>query len=133
MNSCSDSDLILPASWLKTCEIKDPQFEQCNVESVRGMFANILNGNYKIDGLDSVEPLKLDKVQILQGNGPVSLDASLSKMKIFGLSKAEIVDNQLDFKDYSWVTKFKIPKMRLEADYRMKGQILVIPLNVSSG
>jgi Haemolymph juvenile hormone binding protein (JHBP) len=101
------------------------------VESVRGLFGNVLNGNYKIEGLDSVEPILLDKIQILQGDGPVSLDASLSKLKIFGMSKAEFVQNQLNFTDYTWLTKLKIPKLRLEADYRMKGQILVIPLNVS--
>lgn len=126
----NESDFIL-ASWLQTCDINDAQFESCHLESVRGLFTNVFNGNFKIDGLESVEPMKLDKVQILQGSGgPVALDASLTKLKIFGLSKTEVVQNKLDLQDYSWTTKFKVPKMRLEADYSMKGQILVIPLNV---
>lgn len=117
---------------MKTCVKDTPEFAKCHVESIRDLFANIFNGNYKIDGLESVEPMVLDKLQILQSDGPVSLDASLSKVKIFGFSKADVIQNQVDFNDYSWTTKIKIPKVRIEADYRMKGQILVIPLNVSS-
>lgn len=116
---------------MKTCSFNDPEFRKCHVESVRRLFENVFNGNYKIDGLGSVEPITLDKIQIIQGDGPVALDASLSDLKIFGLSNAELVQNQVDSNNFTWITKFKIPKLRLEADYRMKGQILVIPLNVS--
>jgi hypothetical protein len=97
------------------------------------MFQNVLKGNYKIDGIDSTDPVYLDKLQILQGagNGPVSVDASLSNLKIYGLAKTEVTDNEVDLKTYSWTTTLKIPKLRVEGNYRMRGQILVIPLNVS--
>lgn len=120
------------ANWLKTCELKMPEFTKCSTESIRGLFANTFNGNYKIAGLDSIDPLLLDKIKVLQGGGgPVSLNASLTNVKLFGFKNTEVIENQVSAEDYSWITVFKVPKMRLEADYRMKGQILIIPLNVS--
>lgn len=35
----------------------------------------------------------------------------------------------VDPKDYSWDTRFSLPKMRIEGNYHMQGRILVIPLN----
>jgi hypothetical protein len=124
---------LIPANWLKSCLQSDPNFQQCHLESVRDLFQNVLKGVYKIDGIDSTDPVYLDKIQILQGagNGPVSLDASLSNLKIFGLAKTEVTDNDVDLRTYSWTTSLKIPKLRVEGNYRMRGQILVIPLNVS--
>lgn len=75
--------------------------------------------------------MMLDKVNILEDSGPVAVNVSLSNVKIFGLDKCEVVENQVSAKDFSWITKIKIPKIRLEADYTMKGNILIISLNVS--
>lgn len=122
---------IFSASWLQTCELKKPQFTKCSTQSIRGLFNNVFSGKYKIDGLESLDPMVLDKIKVLQGDGPVSVNASLSKVKIYGFSKVELVQNQVSAKDYSWITLIKLPKIRLEANYRMQGQILIIPLNVS--
>jgi hypothetical protein len=75
--------------------------------------------------------MHLDKLNVLQGSGPVAVNASLSNVKIVGMSSLFLVENQVSAKDYSWLTTMKIPKLRLDADYRMRGQILIIPINVS--
>lgn len=85
-----------------------------------------------MEGLDSIDPMIIDRIRILQGEGPVSVNASLSKVKVIGFSKVKVVENQVSNKDYSWITTIKLPKMRLEGSYHMMGRILVIPLNVSS-
>lgn len=84
-------------------------------------------------GLESIDPMKIDRIRILQGDGPVSVNASLTKVKVTGFSKVKVVENQVNSKDYSWVTTIKLPKLRLEGNYLMMGRILVIPLNVSCG
>lgn len=119
------------ASWLITCALKDPGFEKCHLDSIRGLFEKVLQGSYKVEGIESMDPVLLDKVQILQGTGPVSLDARLTNLKIKGLSKGLIIDNKANVKDKIWTTVFQIPKLRVEGNYQMNGQILVIPLNVS--
>lgn len=75
--------------------------------------------------------MSIDRIRILQGDGPVSVNASLSKVKVTGFSKVKVLENQVSSKDYSWITTIKLPKMRLEGNYHMRGRILVIPLNVS--
>jgi Haemolymph juvenile hormone binding protein (JHBP) len=75
--------------------------------------------------------MKIERIKILQGEGPVSVNASLTKVRVQGFSKVKVTENQVSSKDYGWVTTIKLPKMRLEGNYHMQGRILVIPLNVS--
>jgi hypothetical protein len=75
--------------------------------------------------------MRIDRIKILNGEGPVSVNASLTKVKVLGFSKVKVTENQVSNKDYSWITTVKLPKMRLEGNYHMTGRILVIPLNVS--
>lgn len=99
--------------------------------SVQGLFDKLVKGIDGVVGLDSIDPMKIDRIRILQGEGPVSVNASLSRVKVTGFSKVKVLENQVSSKDYSWVTTIKLPKLRLEGNYHMMGRILVIPLNVS--
>lgn len=121
----------LSANWLKTCFFKDQDFIKCSTIDVQSLFNNLIKGIDGVDGLDSIDPMIIDRIRILQGEGPVSVNASLSKVKVIGFSKVKVVENQVSSKDYSWITTIKLPKMRLEGNYHMMGRILVIPLNVS--
>jgi len=123
---------IIPAEWLETCSFKDPDFFKCSTRSVQGLFDELVKGNTAgIEGLQTIDPMTIDRIRILQGDGPVSVNASLSKVTVTGFSKVKVIENQVNDKDYSWVTTIKLPKMRLEGNYKMGGRILVIPLNVS--
>lgn len=108
-----------------------PEFTKCSTESIRGLFTNTLNNSYKVKGLDSVDPMLFDKLNVLQGSGPVAVNASLANVKIVGMSGVELIENQVSAKDYSWITIVKFPKLRIDADYQMRGQILIIPIRVS--
>lgn len=99
--------------------------------SVQGLFDKLVKGIDGVVGLDSIDPMKIDRIRILQGEGPVSVNASLSRVKVTGFSRVKVLENQVSSKDYSWVTTIKLPKLRLEGNYHMMGRILVIPLNVS--
>lgn len=127
----SDGNLNFPATWLKTCQFKDREFFKCSTESVQGLFDHLLRGIEGVEGLDSIDPMRIDRIRILQGEGPVSVNASLTKVKVTGFSKVIVIENQVSSKDYGWITTIKLPKMRLEGNYHMMGRILVIPLNVS--
>lgn len=99
--------------------------------SVQGLFSKLAHGIEGLQGLDTIDPMMIDRIRILQGEGPVSVNASLKNVKVTGFSKTDVVENRVSDKDYSWVTKVRLPKMRLEGSYFMNGRILVIPLNVS--
>lgn len=119
------------AEWLKTCLLKSPNFTQCSTTSVQGLFSHLIQGIQGIQELDTIDPMKIDRIRILQGDGPVSVNASLSKVTVTGFSKLKLIENQVSSKDFSWLTTVTLPKLRLEGNYHMQGRILVIPLNVS--
>lgn len=120
---------IFTAPWLKQCSINDPDLKKCSTASVQGLFDELTKGISGLQGLETIDPMKIDRIRILQGEGPVSVNASLSKVKVTGFSRTKVVENIVN-KDFSWVTIVKLPKMRLEGNYHMMGRILVIPLNV---
>lgn len=99
---------------------------------MQGLFDNLIKGIDGVEGLDSIDPMRIERIRILQGEGAVSVNASLSKVKVLGFSKVKVIENQVSSKDYSWTTNVYLPKMRLEGNYHMMGRILVIPLNVSA-
>jgi hypothetical protein len=119
------------ATWAKTCRLSDSDFDQCNYETIRGIFDNAFSGNFKVEGIESLNPMTLDKVNILQGDGPIAGNASLHNLKIYGLPEVQLLKQKFNPEDLSWTQLMKIPKMRLEANYQMMGRILVIPLNVT--
>lgn len=110
--------------------LKDPDLTKCSTLSIQGLFDALGKGIEGLVGLETIDPMKIDRIRILQGEGPVSVNASLSKVKVTGFSKTKVIENQVNNKDYSWITTVKLPKMRLEGNYHMMGRILVIPLNV---
>lgn len=109
--------------------LKDPELVKCSTVSIQGLFDALGKGIEGLEGLETIDPMRIDRIRILQGEGPVSVNASLSKVKVTGFSKTKVMENVVN-KDYSWVTTVKLPKMRLEGNYHMMGRILVIPLNV---
>lgn len=98
---------------------------------MQGLFDQLAKGIEGLEGLETTDPMKIDRIRILQGEGPVSVNASLKNVKVTGFSKTKVTQNIVSDKDYSWVTTITLPKMRLEGNYHMNGRILVIPLNVS--
>uniref|UniRef100_A0A336MJ95 CSON002346 protein n=1 Tax=Culicoides sonorensis TaxID=179676 RepID=A0A336MJ95_CULSO len=116
-------------NFLKTCRFSDPEFIKCSTESVQGLFDELVPGIEGLEEVGTIDPLKLGKIRILQGDGPVSVNASLSKVTVTGFGAVKIVENIVNKKDFSWDTRIQLPKMRLEGNYHMQGRILVIPLN----
>uniref|UniRef100_A0A182IM11 Uncharacterized protein n=1 Tax=Anopheles atroparvus TaxID=41427 RepID=A0A182IM11_ANOAO len=115
--------------FIKTCRFDDPKFIACSTDSVQGLFDKLVTGIEGLEHVGTIDPMKISKIRILQGDGPVSVNASLSKVVVTGFSSTKVVRNVVSNKDYGWETHIRLPKMRLEGNYHMQGRILVIPLN----
>ncbi|XP_055622304.1 protein takeout-like isoform X1 [Toxorhynchites rutilus septentrionalis] len=119
---------VKPA-FIKTCRFSDEDFVACSTEAVQGLFDKLVTGIEGLEHVGTIDPMKINKIRILQGDGPVSVNASLSKVVMTGFAKTKVVRNVVSSKDFSWETHIQLPKMRLEGNYHMQGRILVIPLN----
>ncbi|XP_055614722.1 protein takeout-like isoform X2 [Uranotaenia lowii] len=115
--------------FIKTCQFSDPDFVACSTASVQGLFDKLVTGIEGLEHVGTIDPMKISKIRILQGEGPVSVNASLSKVIVTGFANTKISLNRVSSKDYGWETHIRLPKMRLEGNYHMQGRILVIPLN----
>lgn len=85
-------------------------------------------------GLPVIDPLKIDKMNIQQGQGPVSLKISLRNFDLKGLSDvrfSKIEGFQRDYDKARVELRFKYPSMRIEGPYKIDGRFLVLPVQGS--
>ncbi|RVE52967.1 hypothetical protein evm_002444 [Chilo suppressalis] len=115
------------ADFVKTCTRSDPEFEECSRTAVQQLFSALGPGRPEI-GMQPLDPLKIPKIRILQGEGPVNVNAALDDVTVTGFGKTEVLVSQVDSKTYNFYTKVRVPKIRIEGTYDLKGKILLIPL-----
>lgn len=87
-------DIHISENFVQTCHIKDPGFEACSRESIQKLFSQLVTGIPGFDGFETIDPFKLNRIKIFQGDGPVSINSSLSKATVTGFSKLEIVESK---------------------------------------
>ncbi|XP_047513300.1 circadian clock-controlled protein daywake-like [Pieris napi] len=114
-------------SFVKTCSLSDPDFDDCSKTAVQLLFNALGPGLPEID-LPPLDPLKIPKIRILQGDGPVNVNAALDDVTVSGFGKTDVLLSQVDSKTYDFYTKVRVPKIRIEGTYDLKGKILLIPL-----
>lgn len=44
--------------------------------------------------LPSIDPLSIDEIRLLQGNGPVSINATLTDVTVRGFDKVKVIESQ---------------------------------------
>lgn len=104
-------NIFLTDEFIKTCQIDDPNFEACSRESIQILFKKLVTGkihwkfdrkNHFIsstikkgidgfDGIQTIDPMKLNRIKIFQGDGPVSINSSISKAVVTGFANTEVV------------------------------------------
>lgn len=146
--------LTSTASWLSTCRIYEPGFTKCSTSSIQKLIDQLNIGIPDIeDTVGKFDPLKVRDIFFKQDNNEVAtIRANLTDVVIKGFKEMKIKEsrcvvnlfiktlriymillykimNRVSKKDFSWQTKILIPKMRLNAKYKMAGRILLIPLS----
>ncbi|XP_047530287.1 uncharacterized protein LOC125066298 [Vanessa atalanta] len=118
-------------NFVQTCLKSDPDFEDCSKDAVQQLFNALGPGLPEID-LPPIDPLNIPKIRILQGDGPVNVNAALDNVVVTGFGRTEVLLSQVDGETYNFYTRVRVPKIRIEGTYDLKGKILLIPL-VGSG
>lgn len=71
----------------------DPQFTTCNTKQVQKFFDKLSTGVPEI-GIMPLDPLKITKIDIISGEGPVSIELSLNNVTITGFKDTEVTYNR---------------------------------------
>lgn len=59
------------------------------------MRAHSVTGIEGFSAIESIDPMKLNRIKIFQGEGPVSINSSLSKATVTGFANTEVLSNKL--------------------------------------
>ncbi|XP_077283602.1 protein takeout-like [Arctopsyche grandis] len=113
--------------FIKTCYKKDPKFGECSRVAVQGIFDKLKEGLPEI-GIDPLDPLKISKIRILQGDGPVNVNAALDDVTVTGFGATQVLVSEVYDKTYDFFTRIRIPHLRIEGTYNLRGKILLLPL-----
>lgn len=113
----------------KACKRSDPLFLQCFKNELQSVIP-LLNDGYPKYRLPALDPFDLPALDIAKGNGAVSVDLSLQKLKIYGLSSARLESISLDVDKLKSNAKFTFGKpIQLIGQYTAKGKVQVLPIN----
>lgn len=116
-------------AFLTTCYLKDPNFEDCSLKQLQTLFARLVEGFPEIGALP-LDPLQVTEIAVLsQGDGPVAVNSTLTDMLVRGLSKTTAVLHRLNPKTNTLDTRLQIPRLRVDAKYKLSGRLLVLPLS----
>lgn len=120
-------------AFLPSCKIYEPGFTKCSTNTVQKLIDQLIIGIPEVvEEFGPFDPMRVHDIYFKQDNSDVAtIRANLSDILVKGFSKTVIKESRVSKKDFSWITKIFLPKMRLDANYKMEGRILLIPLKGS--
>ncbi|KAH8358406.1 hypothetical protein KR093_000043 [Drosophila rubida] len=118
-------------SFLPSCRIYEPGFTKCSTNTIQKLVDQLQVGIPEIiEKYGPWDPMHIRDIIFKQDNVEVAtIRANLTEVVVTGFSQIKIKESRVSKKDFSWQTKIFLPKMRLDAKYKMEGRILLIPLS----
>ncbi|XP_063926422.1 protein takeout-like isoform X2 [Zophobas morio] len=126
---CVSSKSLPPE--IQKCRKFDPKLGECLAEKVVDSMHRFKQGNKEL-GIVPLEPLVIQKLEFgNSGDGPVAIQQVYENLKLFGITAFTIYDSEANFSDENCYWRFKSygNLVRMEADYKMSGQLLLFPIN----
>ncbi|XP_017100835.1 protein takeout [Drosophila bipectinata] len=117
--------------YIESCRIYEPEFTKCSTRSIQAFMNQVTKGIPEIEkSFGHIDPMKQEQLVFKQDNSDVaSIAANLTELLISGFGKMVIKESKVSKKDFSWLTKIYLPKMRMDGMYKMVGKILLVPLS----
>uniref|UniRef100_A0A182RPV7 Uncharacterized protein n=2 Tax=Anopheles funestus TaxID=62324 RepID=A0A182RPV7_ANOFN len=113
--------------WLRTCKRANPNEDDCFKKMFEGTFPYIAKGIPEI-GVQPFDPLRIESIQVSRGSGGLTLSGGFKKLSIKGPSNTTVRRAFLDFDKHALSFELEIPKLRIDASYNLKGNVLLLPL-----
>uniref|UniRef100_A0A182PKI0 Uncharacterized protein n=1 Tax=Anopheles epiroticus TaxID=199890 RepID=A0A182PKI0_9DIPT len=113
--------------WLRVCKRANPNEDDCFKKMFEGTFPYIAKGIPEI-GVQPFDPLRIESIQVSRGSGGLTLSGGFKKLSIKGPSNTTVRRASLDFEKHALSFDLEIPKLRIDASYNLKGNVLLLPL-----
>ncbi|KAK7865801.1 hypothetical protein R5R35_001265 [Gryllus longicercus] len=121
--------LPLP-EYVRPCSLKisDRKFSQCALERAQEVMPKALKGDEKYS-IPSFDPLYVDRLEVIDGKGPLGMQLLASDVKIHGLPKM-IVSTVTHISKPKHIDTYvaSVPEVTVNAKYNISGRILLLPI-----
>ncbi|KAK4877963.1 hypothetical protein RN001_010469 [Aquatica leii] len=114
---------------ITTCSKSDPDFDECLRKSVEDGVYRLSTGDKHL-GVVPYEPLYVAMISVDENPGAtVRVAQKFLNIKIHGLSLTKVKKFKVDFDSCYIYAETLSPLVRTEAEYELKGQLLIFPVN----
>ncbi|KAK7864823.1 hypothetical protein R5R35_012481 [Gryllus longicercus] len=129
LSDVQPEDLLneLPVWMNHTCPRSDPNANECLKHTFEGMFPYMANGISEV-AIPPFEPLFIKKLSLRRDSGAVTIAGTFFNVLVSGPSNSTADFVKLDESRRRMDFGLTIPELRLEGDYDLRGNILVLPL-----
>lgn len=98
---------------------------QCLIDAAENARSHLSDGIPEMH-IPSLDPMRIPHAELDTG---ASFKATFDDIRIYGLTKFILKNVDLDIKNNVVDVDLMFPLVKAEADYRMKGRILILQLN----
>ncbi|KAL3271582.1 hypothetical protein HHI36_022057 [Cryptolaemus montrouzieri] len=116
----------LPKDWIR-CNLKKPDANECLRVAVEDAIVKLKDGSSELS-FSPLEPLLIPSMTIGAGVGPVNVVQHFDDVKLHGLTGSKVLSASVDLDNNSLLANSITPMLRLEAQYKMNGRVLLIPI-----
>ncbi|XP_049547943.1 uncharacterized protein LOC125959175 [Anopheles darlingi] len=101
---------------------------QCLLDAITATFRSFYKGVPEI-GLVPLDPLRIDKMDIIQGDGPINIELNFRKVDLLGFREAKIKKaNGFTANPNKMELNLIVPVASLVGGYKINGKVLILPI-----
>lgn len=112
---------------MSSCKQSDPKFQECAKAEMSEAGEYLAKGVPELN-IPAIEPLHIPKISLEQGTQAINYKATLTNLKLYGLSHYKVEDLFINMENKKLDAKIAFPILYLESDYDIKGRALVVPI-----
>lgn len=127
----SEDYLKTQPSFLISCNLQNVNSDdKCIAKGLENLFTNWKDGVPGLKTVGKIDPFNVKKIHLEQSQGNVDFKADFKNVVVNGLSHAQVERVSVS-KQHNFKLLFKVAKLGLLSDYRVKGRILLLNLDGS--
>ncbi|TDG44996.1 hypothetical protein AWZ03_008557 [Drosophila navojoa] len=117
-------------NFLTPCVLEDPQFGKCLSSNLQNMFVEWRDGVPGTNTVGSLDPLLVKRIKFSQDtNSAIALNVDMQNVYIKGARLLTVKEASYNPSKHVAAGMVFLPKLRFDFDYKVKGQVLALPLN----
>ncbi|XP_063224137.1 protein takeout-like [Bacillus rossius redtenbacheri] len=113
--------------YLKLCSRGDPNLNDCALKSGIAALPRLAKGDASLH-IPVLDPLRLDRIDVKQGSGPVRVELALTDVYVKGLKDADLKAVSFDLAKRTVTVNFIAKKLVIDSKYKIDGQVLILPI-----